>query len=346
MRRLRRILQGVVPRYSLRTISLLLLAATGCVGFWHAWNGKCPWAVEAVLEHSDWAPYFAAFRRDGRIEVWTDRGKHVWDGRTGELVEWFQGQEKWFPRDSAVAPNLLSPGAAVRADGVAVIDDGYTGKVRHVLTGHSRPVYLVRFSRDGSRLVTASRDLTGRVWDVSTGECVSPIAGDGEGFILSADFSPDGRRLATAGSDGRVTVWDAATGSRLAWLSADLGPMHAVQYAFPEPFWRGPVGGASAFERFEHVDSRAYRLVLPETLADMRLLDNAVCIHSARFSADGRRIVAARPDGTAVVWRRERPEWWWGVCFLWEFWVAAALCGAFFQSLISDHRRLSRRMTA
>jgi len=343
MRRLRRVLQGVVPRYSLRTVSLLLLAVTGCVGFWHAWNRKRPWAVETVLEHSDGAPYFAEFRGDGRIEAWTDRGKHVWDGRTGELVEWFQGQEKWFPRDSAVAPNLLSPGAVVRQDGVAVIDDGYTGKVRHVLRGHTRPVYLVRFSRDGSRLVTASRDLTGRVWDVLTGECIAAIAGDGEGFILSADFSPDGRRLATAGSDGRVAVWDAATGSRLAWLSADLRPMHLVEYPFPKPSWFDPVNGALTFE---HVDPRAVELVLPETLAGLRLLDDAVCIYSARFSADGRRVVAARPDGTAVVWRRERPEWWWGASFLWEFWVAAALCGALLRSLISDHRRLSRRTTA
>lgn len=41
-----------------------------------------------------------------------------------------------------------------------------TGALRQVLEGHEAPIYAVAITPDGARLVTGSRDMTARVWDI------------------------------------------------------------------------------------------------------------------------------------------------------------------------------------
>ncbi len=45
-----------------------------------------------------------------------------------------------------------------------------------VLRGHTAPVTSVRFSPDGTEVVTASRDTTARIWDASTGALLVRLA--------------------------------------------------------------------------------------------------------------------------------------------------------------------------
>jgi WD40 repeat protein len=72
-------------------------------------------------------------------------------------------------------------------------------------------VWSAAFSPDGTRVVTASRDKTARVWDATTGK---PVTGplEHQDQVMSAAFSPDGTRVVTASRDKTVRVWDAATG--------------------------------------------------------------------------------------------------------------------------------------
>jgi WD40 repeat protein/tRNA A-37 threonylcarbamoyl transferase component Bud32 len=78
---------------------------------------------------------------------------------------------------------------------------------------HTGDAYFVTFSRDGSRLASAGRDRTARVWDGMTGHPICVCSGH-SGDVNCVDFSPDGELLATASEDHTVKVWDARTGKQ------------------------------------------------------------------------------------------------------------------------------------
>ena len=60
------------------------------------------------------------------------------------------------------------------------------------LVGHTGAVVSARFSSDGTRVVTGSRDNDARVWEARTGQPQLTLIGH-FGTVSDASFSPDGR---------------------------------------------------------------------------------------------------------------------------------------------------------
>jgi hypothetical protein len=81
----------------------------------------------------------------------------------------------------------------------------------------------VAFSPDGTRLASASRDQTVKVWDAASGQELRTVKGH-TNVVRSVSFSPDGTRLASASDDQTVRLWDAASGQELRTLKG-----HALQ---------------------------------------------------------------------------------------------------------------------
>jgi WD40 repeat protein len=66
-------------------------------------------------------------------------------------------------------------------------------------------------SRDGLRLVTVSeRSNTYRLWDVLTGDALTPPIGHDSSLLRSVRLSDDGRYLTSNADDGLTKVWDVA----------------------------------------------------------------------------------------------------------------------------------------
>jgi WD40 repeat protein len=73
---------------------------------------------------------------------------------------------------------------------------------------HNGTVRYASFSREGHRVVTASEDHTGRVWDTRLGEALTPGLKHGTwGKVLHAAFSPDDNHVVTSSEDGTARVW-------------------------------------------------------------------------------------------------------------------------------------------
>jgi WD40 repeat protein len=70
-------------------------------------------------------------------------------------------------------------------------------------------VTTARFSPDGSRVVTASADNTGRVWDAASGEPLTPsLWHPSGGQVTDAAFNSAGDRVVTACVDRTAVVWE------------------------------------------------------------------------------------------------------------------------------------------
>jgi WD40 repeat protein len=72
---------------------------------------------------------------------------------------------------------------------------------------HGAPLRQVAFSGDGRRLVTLAEDHSARVWDVRTGQAVTPLL-TYDKPVVWIGLAADGRRLAVRCQNGYVYAWD------------------------------------------------------------------------------------------------------------------------------------------
>ncbi|CCO36684.1 Vegetative incompatibility protein HET-E-1 [Rhizoctonia solani AG-1 IB] len=98
------------------------------------------------------------------------------------------------------------------ASQVTVVD-AYSGRaITGPLDGHTQAIRSVKFSPDGTRIVSCSVDKSIRVWDAETGEqLLGPLLGHSKD-VDSVQYSPDGTCIASGSWDGTIRVWDAASG--------------------------------------------------------------------------------------------------------------------------------------
>jgi WD40 repeat protein/serine/threonine protein kinase len=132
---------------------------------------------------------------------------HVWDARTGELV-------RALTIDAESSASIdFSPTSLHLASGSI---DGYlriwnptqqTTPLQQIL--HGPPVYLVRYSPDGKRVLSAGKQGAIRVWEDATGENVAEVPSGKRSGIKDARFV-DANTLLVATQDGHLRVWDLA----------------------------------------------------------------------------------------------------------------------------------------
>jgi WD40 repeat protein len=95
--------------------------------------------------------------------------------------------------------------------------------IERTLFGHGKPTAGLAFTRDGSRLISASGD----IWDMTDPGATTPVAVfDSPLDLQYVAVSPDGNVI--VGSDG--TMWSAADGKKLGALERE--PMRANRVAF------------------------------------------------------------------------------------------------------------------
>ncbi|MFO0518854.1 MAG: AAA family ATPase, partial [bacterium] len=158
-------------------------------------------------------------------------------------------------------------------------------------TGHTGGINYAAFSPDGRRLVTASRDRTALLWDLTGERPVATVLAGHTGWVNHAAFSPDGRRLVTASEDRTARLWD-LTGERpVATILA--GHTGSVEHAASSP------DGQRLVTAGDHA-ARLWDLTGERPVATI-LEGHTDWVGQAAFSPDGRRLVTAG-DRTARLW--------------------------------------------
>ncbi len=157
-----------------------------------------------LLNAGDHAPnvFSVGFSPDQKWLVSSDSGRtlKVRDAQTGKV--------RWEARGPADQTTFSPDGrwVAGAAGSEVRVWDAATGEELHTLDASSMAVQCVRFSPDGQRLITSTREGTIILWDVMTGvEALRLKGASGEVF-----FSADGARLFAAEAPG-VKVWEAAS---------------------------------------------------------------------------------------------------------------------------------------
>ncbi|WP_395737345.1 protein kinase domain-containing protein [Prosthecobacter sp.] len=161
------------------------------------------------------------------------------------------------------------------------------------------------FSRDGSHIITASRNGKARIWDTQTLQQTALLDGSsgwvggrmevGDGMGLGgnggADFSADGKWVVTAADGPTARIWDSTSGQVKWTLAGHSDKIASVSFS-PDG---GRVITASS-------DSTATIWDASTGAQIAALRGHEGKIRNACFSADGSKIVTASTDKTARVW--------------------------------------------
>ncbi|WUV62298.1 WD40 repeat domain-containing protein [Streptomyces sp. NBC_01478] len=163
---------------------------------WHLGDGGSQARPPTVLPGHTAIVWSVAFGPDGRTLVSVGGSTLFWD-----LTEPDR------PRRVGAVPGgayqaVFSPDGRVLANADRLLDLS--------LATHDDVVTSVAFAPGGRLLASASWDGTARLWQVTGGRALWPLAvlRGHTRFVRSVAFSPDGRTLVTASEDTTVRVWD------------------------------------------------------------------------------------------------------------------------------------------
>jgi WD40 repeat protein len=176
-------------------------------------------------------------------------------------------------------------------DGIAVAREVVTtGQAPRVMpaSGHYEAVLSCAWSPDGSRIVSASRDKTLRIWDGFTGACLGTLVGH-SGSVNSCAWSPDGRSIVSASDDRTLRIWDARSGTLTKTLSGHEN--NVSRCAWSRDGKRIVSASLDGTLRIWEIDSEAPAVAMHAPLG----------LESCDWSPDGNRIVAGSSHGTLVI---------------------------------------------
>ncbi|KAL8742290.1 MAG: hypothetical protein Q9190_005205 [Brigantiaea leucoxantha] len=158
----------------------------------------------------------------------------IWDWELGELERTIKGHTKAVLDCDFGGPRGGTLLASCSSDlTVKLWDPADEYKNIRTLPGHDHSVSAIRFipsgaagaPASGNLLVSASRDKTLRIWDVTTGYCVKTLRGHAD-WVRDVAASFDGRFLLSCGNDQTARIWDSTSGDIKMTL---VGHEHVVE---------------------------------------------------------------------------------------------------------------------
>jgi WD40 repeat protein len=238
-----------------------------------------------------------ALTPDGRSVITaSDEGELAWwDLQTGRKTRSLE-----IARDyHALALSRQGHLVAVGIDGGIQLVDVRTGKVATSTAGFSGSPNALRFSPDGTSVVSANLDGTVTRWDTRSGRPLETLRGHSNA-VQDLLFGRGGKTLYTVSSDGTAIAWD---------LTGRGGVKRNFRFTgdddFDESYDRHP-GRFSPDGRLIAVGLKRDGIGLWDartlTQDGPPLLETAGEVKALSFSSDGRTLAAVTNKGQASIW--------------------------------------------
>jgi WD40 repeat protein/tetratricopeptide (TPR) repeat protein len=166
----------------------------------------------------------------------------------------------------------------------------YSVQEQNRLTGHQSWVNHVSFSRDSSRIASASADNKVRIWDAE-GKLLFVLSGH-ENRVNSVSHSPDGQTIASASDDQTVKLWS-NEGRELKTLRSHTNSVTSISYS--------PNGQMIASAS----DDGKVKLWRSNGELLRTLSGHTDRVKAVSFSPDGQMLASASWDGTVILWDQD-----------------------------------------
>ena len=292
--------------------------------------------IVAVYSNTEPGKFYATGYPPGESEYWGNT-LNLWEiGKSEPIAELtIPGGSPDLRNGMAYAPatNLLSYGNATRKDedwqqndpenGAVYVWDVASGQMRHIFRGkHTNGINFVRFSPDGTRLISGDTDGTNRLWDVICGEEIDEFPGNfmmhkddyknyealTERFEDVAAFSPQvfsscGNLIAGRFSDDRILVWDIEQCEARVTIHKPFTVEASIASVDPIAF--SPCGQYLAYGEnwdpgVEKVPVRLWDIRTGENIATF--LGHPTDIQCLAFSPDSTILASGSFDHTILLW--------------------------------------------
>ncbi|MBI3135426.1 MAG: caspase family protein [Bacteroidetes bacterium] len=175
-------------------------------------------------------------------------------------------------------------------DSTALVLSLETGKIVHLLSGHTKVVFALDYSPDGKMLATAGGDRTICLWNTQTGELIKKLTGHGE-LIFDLAFNADGSKLSSGSWDGTMRIWDMNDLGE--YYRMDLGNVSPYAVGFTNNGLYAVTGDLDRNVDFWEMDAGS---------SFRTLVGHTGVISAFDFSPDGKQIVTSSWDGKVKVW--------------------------------------------
>ncbi len=262
------------------------------------------------------------FSSDGRSIVTgsTDRRVKIWNADTGRAELQLPPEHTQPLTTATFSPNDDQILLTASHDGTARIWNVAERRVLRVLEhgeagAPARAVRAAIFSPNGQHVLTAGDDGKLRIWDAANGQAISTIEVGSP--VLCATYSADGTQILAGSDNGRAMIFDAASGQPLVRYLGHTAAINSVAFS-PDgrraltgssdrtaKLWDtmppGVVTDAAAAAPADQVAAEIAR----DGKELLTLAHHDQAVTSVSFSPDGRSILTAGLDGTAMLWLTE-----------------------------------------